>query len=203
MQSEAVRLFVERTRASRPGFALTDGNCAVVMQICLGAAYGWSVFVKPLVNTEHWTLTQVSLTFTLAIFFLGVGTVIGGLWLDRVGPRLVASVAGLSLGLWAVGREQARTLQALGQAEENLERALQAEEGAKAHLVRAEANLKLARRAVDECFNVAKEHPLFQLPRTDSFLRAFIKMTCQADQALRETLAESEKIARRRAKAAN
>jgi len=44
------------------------------------------------------------------------------------------------------------------------------------------------------------EQTLFQLPRTDSFLRAFIKMTCQADQALRETLAESEKIARRRAK---
>jgi hypothetical protein len=43
------------------------------------------------------------------------------------------------------------------------------------------------------------EQSLFQLPRTDSFLRAFIKMTCQADQALRDTLAESEKIARRRA----
>lgn len=30
---------------------------AVVMQICLGAAYGWSVFVKPLVAQYHWTLT--------------------------------------------------------------------------------------------------------------------------------------------------
>ncbi|HLI21665.1 MAG TPA: hypothetical protein VKV32_11135 [Stellaceae bacterium] len=47
------------------------------------------------------------------------------------------------------------------------------------------------------------EQVLFQLPRTDSFLRAFIKMTCQADQALRDTLAESEKIARSRAKAKN
>lgn len=42
------------------------------------------------------------------------------------------------------------------------------------------------------------EELLFQLPRTDTFLRAFIKMTCQADQALRDTLAESEKIARQR-----
>jgi len=47
-----------------------------------------------------------------------------------------------------------------------------------------------------------EEQTLFQLPRTDSFLRAFIKMTCQADQALRDTLAESEKIARRRTKIA-
>ena len=50
---------------------------AVIMQICLGAVYGWSVFVKPLIAVEHWKLTDVSLNFTLAIFFLGVGTVIG------------------------------------------------------------------------------------------------------------------------------
>src|SRR5579884_971077 len=72
---------------------------AVLMQICLGAAYGWSVFVKPLIAGEHWTLTQVSLTFTLAILFLGVGTVIGGLWMDRVGPRKVATVAGVLYGV--------------------------------------------------------------------------------------------------------
>jgi hypothetical protein len=39
---------------------------------------------------------------------------------------------------------------------------------------------------------------LFHLPRTDTFLRAFIKMTCQADQALRETLAASEKLGRQK-----
>jgi hypothetical protein len=43
------------------------------------------------------------------------------------------------------------------------------------------------------------EETLFQLPRTDSFLRAFAKMTHQADQALRDTLADMEKLARRRA----
>jgi OFA family oxalate/formate antiporter-like MFS transporter len=81
---------------------------AVIMQVCLGAVYGWSVFVKPLVGREHWTLTQVSLTFTLAIAFLGIGTVIGGLWMDRIGPRKVASVAGVLYGLgfliaaWAI-----------------------------------------------------------------------------------------------------
>ena len=72
---------------------------AVVMQICLGAAYGWSVFVTPLVAMTGWTLTQVSLNFTLAIAFLGVGTVIGGLWQDRAGPRPVATVAGLIYGV--------------------------------------------------------------------------------------------------------
>lgn len=72
---------------------------AVVMQICLGAVYGWSVFKVPLMRTQHWSETQVQLNFTLAILFLGVGTIIGGLWLDRKGPRIVASVAGLIYGI--------------------------------------------------------------------------------------------------------
>ncbi len=42
-----------------------------------------------------------------------------------------------------------------------------------------------------------EEETLLQLPRTNSFLRAFVKMTCQADQALRETLEQSERLARR------
>lgn len=42
------------------------------------------------------------------------------------------------------------------------------------------------------------EETLFQLPRTDSFLRAFVKMTCQADQTLRDTLSDTEKLGRQR-----
>ncbi|MFB3812971.1 MAG: OFA family MFS transporter [Terriglobales bacterium] len=72
---------------------------AVIMQICLGAVYGWSVFKVPLMRTEQWAETAVQLNFTLAIAFLGVGTIIGGLWQDRVGPRKVATVAGVIYGL--------------------------------------------------------------------------------------------------------
>lgn len=72
---------------------------AVIMQICLGAVYAWSVFVKPLVNTQHWTLTQVSLSFTVNVFFIGAGTVIGGMWMDSAGPRKVATVGGIIYGL--------------------------------------------------------------------------------------------------------
>jgi hypothetical protein len=49
-------------------------------------------------------------------------------------------------------------------------------------------------RAYDE----REDETLFQLPRTDSFLRAFVKMTCQADQALADTLNDSERIAKQR-----
>jgi MFS transporter, OFA family, oxalate/formate antiporter len=72
---------------------------AVLMQICLGAVYGWSVFKKPLMAAEHWSETSVQLNFTFAILSLGFGTILGGLWQDKVGPRKVASVAGILYGL--------------------------------------------------------------------------------------------------------
>ncbi len=72
---------------------------AVIMQICLGAVYGWSVFKIPLMKAHGWSETSVQLNFTLAILFLGVGTIIGGLWLDRKGPRIVATTAGVLYGI--------------------------------------------------------------------------------------------------------
>jgi len=42
------------------------------------------------------------------------------------------------------------------------------------------------------------EESLFQLPRTDSFLRAFARTAYIADQTLRDLLADMERLARRR-----
>ena len=75
---------------------------AIVMQLALGAIYAWSVFVKPLRGLNHWTVTQVSLTFTIAIFMLGIGAAVGGFLLDRVGPRLMASIAGVVYGVGVI-----------------------------------------------------------------------------------------------------
>ena len=76
----------------------TVAVATVVTQVCLGAVYGWSVFVNPIVQHEGWPLSQVSLIFTLALAFLGLGTIVGGLWQDRVGPRPVITAAGLLYG---------------------------------------------------------------------------------------------------------
>lgn len=72
---------------------------ALLVQVCLGSVYAWSVFVKPLTATEPWSLTQVSTTFTMAMACLGIGTVIGGWWQDKVGPRIVTTFAGVIYGL--------------------------------------------------------------------------------------------------------
>jgi len=69
------------------------------MQIALGAVYAWSVFRDPLIRQFHWTISEVTLTFTIAIFVLGVASFFGGLWLNRSGPRIVALTGGVLYGL--------------------------------------------------------------------------------------------------------
>jgi len=72
----------------------------VIVMICLGTVYSWSLFTRPLIATYHWTNTQTTWAFALAIFFLGVGAVIGGRWQDSVGPRNVTLTGVL---LWGIG----------------------------------------------------------------------------------------------------
>ena len=71
----------------------------VLMQIALGAVYAWSVFRIPLTRSFGWTISEVTLTFTIAIFVLGVAAFGGGLWMRRAGPRTVALTAGVLYGL--------------------------------------------------------------------------------------------------------
>ncbi len=71
----------------------------VLMQIALGAIYAWSVFRVPLTQVFGWTISEVTLAFTIAIFVLGFAAFGGGIWLRRSGPRTVALVAGVLYGL--------------------------------------------------------------------------------------------------------
>jgi OFA family oxalate/formate antiporter-like MFS transporter len=71
----------------------------VVMQIALGAVYAWSVFTKPLIAAFGWSNPQVTATFSITIFTLGVAAFFGGLWMNRVGPRTVGIAAGVLYGL--------------------------------------------------------------------------------------------------------
>jgi OFA family oxalate/formate antiporter-like MFS transporter len=70
-----------------------------LMQMALGAVYAWSVFRVPLAKQFHWSISQVTLTFTICIFVLGVAAFFGGLWLNKKGPRVVALTGGFLYGL--------------------------------------------------------------------------------------------------------
>jgi OFA family oxalate/formate antiporter-like MFS transporter len=71
----------------------------VFLQIVLGAVYAWSVFRIPLSKQFGWSISQVTLTFTISIFVLGFAAFFGGLWMNRKGPRVVALTGGTLYGL--------------------------------------------------------------------------------------------------------
>lgn len=71
---------------------------AILVQMALGAVYAWSVFRVPLSKLFHSSISDVTLTFTIAIFVLGFASFFGGLWLNRRGPRIVVLTAGLLYG---------------------------------------------------------------------------------------------------------
>src|SRR3984893_16802424 len=71
----------------------------VLLQGALGAVYAWSVFRAPLTKQFGWGISEVTLTFTISIFVLGIAAFFGGLWLNRVGPRVVALTGGFLYGL--------------------------------------------------------------------------------------------------------
>ncbi|HEX9503435.1 MAG TPA: OFA family MFS transporter [Patescibacteria group bacterium] len=70
----------------------------VLLQTALGAVYAWSVFRVPLATQFHWSISEVTLTFTIAIMALGFASFFGGLWLKKVGPRVVALTGGVLYG---------------------------------------------------------------------------------------------------------
>src|ERR1700731_3216778 len=70
----------------------------VLLQIALGAVYAWSVFRVPLVKQFGWSISEVTLTFTISIFVLGTAAFFGGLWLNRKGPSIVALTGGFLYG---------------------------------------------------------------------------------------------------------
>jgi MFS transporter, OFA family, oxalate/formate antiporter len=70
----------------------------IVMQVILGTVYGWSVFKRPLMSGHGWSGTQVSLSFTLAIFCIGAAAAFGGRFVDRTGARKIATLAAVLFG---------------------------------------------------------------------------------------------------------
>jgi len=71
---------------------------AVIIQLCLGAIYAWSVFTKPLVDAG-WSRTQTQAVFAAGLALFAIVMVIAGRLMPKYGPRKLAIAGGVVLGL--------------------------------------------------------------------------------------------------------
>jgi OFA family oxalate/formate antiporter-like MFS transporter len=71
---------------------------AILIQLCLGAIYAWSVFTKPLVDAG-WSKAQTQGVFAAGLATFAIIMVIAGRIMPKLGPRVVAMAGGVVLGL--------------------------------------------------------------------------------------------------------
>jgi len=78
---------------------------AVLIQLCLGAIYAWSAFTQALTTPVAkggvfgFTATQSQAIFSVGLATFAVVMVLAGRWQAKVGPRLVAFLGGILLGV--------------------------------------------------------------------------------------------------------
>lgn len=70
-----------------------------LLNLMLGIVYAWSVFVKPLMDNFGWSKTIASLPFSIFLFVFAIMMVPAGRAQDKIGPRKVAILGGVLLGL--------------------------------------------------------------------------------------------------------
>lgn len=76
---------------------------AVGVHICIGSVYAWSVYVNPIKEEMGWTLTDVTIAFSIAIFFLGLSAALLGKFVERRGPRVSAIISAILFALGTAG----------------------------------------------------------------------------------------------------
>ncbi len=75
-----------------------------VANLCVGSAYAWSVFQRPLIDIFKWSPSETSLAFSLSLFIIPIAMIIAGIIAEK-GPRFIMIVGGIifSCGIIAVG----------------------------------------------------------------------------------------------------
>jgi len=72
---------------------------AVLINICIGASYAWSVFQKPIVTLFDWSTPSVNLAYTLSFVMVPFAMIVAGKIQEKVGPRKVIFISGFIYGV--------------------------------------------------------------------------------------------------------
>ncbi|MFE0503747.1 L-lactate MFS transporter [Peribacillus butanolivorans] len=86
---------------------------AVGIHLSIGSVYAWSVFTKPLASEFGWDLTDISLTFSIAILFLGLSAAFLGHFVEKYGPRKAGILSAVFFGLGISGAGVAINMESL------------------------------------------------------------------------------------------
>ncbi|MEZ4663679.1 MAG: MFS transporter [Caldilineaceae bacterium] len=72
---------------------------ALIVQAILGTVYAFSVFVRPLEMEFGWDRTTTQWAFSFALASFAITMIPAGRLQDRMGPRVVATIGGILLGI--------------------------------------------------------------------------------------------------------
>ena len=82
---------------------------ALSINLVLGVLYAWGVMAKALVVQWHWSKADAALPFTVATGAFAITMIFAGRLQDKVGPRLIAALGGIVLGLGLVASSYAHS----------------------------------------------------------------------------------------------
>ncbi|MBS3987592.1 MAG: OFA family MFS transporter [Erysipelothrix sp.] len=86
---------------------------SMIINMCIGSAYAWSVFQNPLISMFGWSTSDTSLAFTLSLSLVPVAMIGAGRIQDRFGPQIVTMAGGIVFGLGLVLTSQITSLTGL------------------------------------------------------------------------------------------
>ncbi|MBN1278088.1 MAG: OFA family MFS transporter [Deltaproteobacteria bacterium] len=99
--SDDTKLFGMSANAGRWIFVILG----MVINLCLGAVYAYSVFKKPLESMFNATATQGNMPFMIFLAVFAIFTFLAGRFIDKFGPRVVMIIGGIVVGLgWMLAK---------------------------------------------------------------------------------------------------
>ncbi len=71
----------------------------LLVLLCLGTVYSWSIFRKPLESLFNISATQSLLPFTILLVVFAIFMPITGFYINKLGMRLITVIGGIVMGL--------------------------------------------------------------------------------------------------------
>lgn len=76
---------------------------SLIVNVCIGSAYAWSVYQKPLMDVLQSSTSETSLAFTISLSSIPLAMIVAGKIQDVYGPKLVILTGGIIFGLGILG----------------------------------------------------------------------------------------------------